>query len=147
MPIQRWRIISVRIIVVIMWWIMIRKQVKCVRNRQRRDMRMSRHGLVDRHGHCMDTRFVTAIPMIRNILIKHRKSTILSLPIKICRKISYPIGILMLPIFRMNRVMPRLLPVQLPHYMKWKTIFREMIIRLRLIKSWRVLARRLTVQQ
>lgn len=37
--------------------------------------------------------------------------------------------------------------VQLPHYMKWKTIFREMIIRLRLIKSWRVLARRLTVQQ
>ena len=147
MPILPWLIISVQIIVVIMWLIMIRRQVKCVKDKLHKDMLTNRHGLVDRHGRFMGILLVIVIHMIKSILIRRKRCIILSLPIRICRKILYRTGTLMLLIFRMNHAMLLLLPVRPQRCMSWKLISPGITIRQQPIRSWKVLAHRLIVQQ
>ena len=78
---------------------------------------------------------------------RRKRCIILSLPIRICRKILYRTGTLMLLIFRMNHAMLLLLPVRPQRCMSWKLISPGITIRQQPIRSWKVLAHRLIVQQ
>ena len=138
MRIRPWLITSVRTTVVIMLWIMIPKQAKCVRDKQRRDMRTNPPGLADRPGLCTDILLVTATLKIRSISTRRKKYITSSLRIRTCRKISFLTGITMLRIFRTNRVMLLLPLVQLLPFTNWMVTCRIITTRKPLIRLWRV---------
>ena len=145
MRIRPWLITSVRTTVVIMLWIMIPKQAKCVRDKQRRDMRTNPPGLADRPGLCTDILLVTDTLKIRSISTRRKKYITSSLRIRTCRKISFLTGIMMLRTSRMNRVMLLPLLVRLLPFTNWTVICRAIITRKLLIRSWKAWAHPLIV--
>ena len=107
---------------------------ECVRDKLHKDMPTNRLGLADKHGLCMDILPAIAIPKIRNISTRHKKSITSSLIIRTCRKTSYHTGIMMLRIFRTNRVMLLQQLVQPLPFTNWMAICRATTTRKRLIR-------------